>query len=149
MRGDKMDVEPIKTTVEELLKVLATENVIGEIIETEDKMLIPVTRFGMGFGAGSGEGKAPVNDAGGKGSAAGGGAGIEPIAMVVVFKGVKGSEGVRVMHLTPPNPIGQAISEVAPVVIDLMKESKETVKETMKEMRKGEKKAEKTEEKEQ
>jgi uncharacterized spore protein YtfJ len=145
MRGDKMDVEPIKTTVEELLKVLATENVIGEIIETEDKMLIPVTRFGMGFGAGSGEGKGPVNQAGGKGSAAGGGAGIEPIAMVVVFKGVKGAEGVRVMHLTPPNPIGQAISEAAPVVIDLMKEGKET----MKEMRKGEKKAEKTEEKEQ
>jgi uncharacterized spore protein YtfJ len=129
-----MDVEPIKTTVEELLKVLATENVIGEIIETEDKMLIPVTKFGMGFGAGSGEGKGPGNQGGGKGSGAGGGAGIEPIAMVVVFKGVKGAEGVRVMHLTPPNPIGHAISEAMPAVIDLMKEGKETIKE----MRKGE-----------
>lgn len=128
-----MDVEPIKTTVDELLKVLATENVIGEVIETEDKMLIPVTRFGMGFGAGSGEGKGPVNDAGGKGSAAGGGAGIEPIAMVVVFKGVKGAEGVRVMHLVPPNPMGQAISEAVPAIIDLMKEGKKTMKEMKKE----------------
>lgn len=139
-----MDVEPIKTTVEELLKVLATENVIGEIIETEDKMLIPVTKFGMGFGAGSGEGKGPENQGGCKGSGAGGAAGIEPIAMVVVFKGVKGADGVRVMHLTPPNPIGQAISEAAPVVIDLMKEGKKTIKE----MRKEEQKAEETEKEE-
>lgn len=135
-----MDVEPIKTTVEELLKVLATENVIGEIIETEDKMLIPVTKFGMGFGAGSGEGKGPGNHAGGKGSGAGGGAGIEPIAMVVVFKGVEGAEGVRVMHLTPPNPMGQAISEAVPAIMDLLKEGKETVKEIKK--GKKEKKAE-------
>jgi len=123
-----MDVEPIKTTVDELLKVLATENVIGETIETEDKLIIPVTKFGMAFGAGSGEGQGPANQGGGKGSGAGGGAGIEPIAMVVVFKGVKGPEGVRVMHLTPPNPIGRAISEAVPALIDLMKESKETVK---------------------
>lgn len=128
-----MDVEPIKTTVEELLKVLATENVIGETIETEDKLLIPVTKFGMGFGAGSGE------DGEGQGSGAGGGAGIEPIAMVVVFKGVKGPEGVRVMHLTPPNPIGRAISEAVPAVIDLIKESKETVKDITKEEKKEEK----------
>ena len=133
-----MDVEPIKTTVEELLKVLATENVIGEVIETEDKMLIPVTRFGMGFGAGSGESK---GDMGGEGSGAGGGAGIEPIAMVVVFKGVKGPEGVRVMHLTPPNPIGRAVAEAVPAVIDLMKEGKKTMKE-MKEEKEKEEKAE-------
>lgn len=123
-----MDVEPIKTTVEELLKVLATENVIGETIETEDKLLIPITKFAMAFGAGSGEGQGPANQGGGQGSGAGGGAGIEPIAMMVVFKGVSGPEGVRVMHLTPPNPIGRAVSEVMPAVIDLLKESKETVK---------------------
>lgn len=133
-----MDVEPIKTTVEELLKVLATENVIGETIETEDKLLIPVTKFGMAFGAGSGEGQGPANQGGGKGSGAGGGAGIEPIAMLVVFKGVNGPEGVRVMHLTPPNPIGRAIAEAVPAVIDLMKESKETVKDLTKEEKKEE-----------
>ncbi len=134
-----MDVEPIKTTVDELLKVLATENVIGETIETEDKILIPVTKFGMAFGAGSGEGKGPGNQGGGKGSGAGGGAGIEPIAMVVVFKGVKGSDGVRIMHLTPPSTIGQAVSEAVPAVIDLMKEGQKA----MKDMKKGEMKNEK------
>lgn len=133
-----MDVEPIKTTVDELLKVLATENVIGETIETEDKLLIPVTKFGMAFGAGSGEGQGPANQGGGKGSGAGGGAGIEPIAMVVVFKGVKGPEGVRVMHLTPPNPIGRAISEAVPAIIDIMKEGKKAVKDLKEEEKKEE-----------
>ncbi len=133
-----MDVEPIKTTVEELLKVLATDNVIGETIETEDKIIIPVTKFGMAFGAGSGEGQGPASQGAGKGSGAGGGAGIEPIAMVVVFKGVNGPEGVRVMHLTPPNPIGRAISEAVPAIIDLMKEGKETVKDLKEEEKKEE-----------
>jgi len=133
-----MDVEPIKTTVEELLKVLATDNVIGETIETEDKIIIPVTKFGMAFGAGSGEGQGPSSQGEGKGSGAGGGAGICPVAMVVVFKGMKGPEGVRVMHLTPPNPIGRAISEAVPAIIDLMKEGKETVKDLKEEEKKEE-----------
>lgn len=139
-----MDVEPIKTTVDELLKVLATENVIGEVIETEDKMLIPVTKFGMAFGAGSGEGKGPGSQGDGKGSAAGGGAGIEPIAMIVVFKGIAGADGVRILHLTPPNPIARAVSEAVPAVMDLMKEGKKTMKEMRKEEKKKEKKPEET-----
>ena len=53
-----MDIEyPIKTTVEEIRKVLNIENMIGNPIETDDKILIPVTMMGMGFGAGMGEGK--------------------------------------------------------------------------------------------
>ena len=53
--------DPIKTTVEEIRKVLNIENVVGETIETEEFLLIPVTRMGMGFGAGMGEGKGPEN----------------------------------------------------------------------------------------
>jgi len=111
-----MEIEdPIKATVEELLKVLAIENVIGEIIEAEDKMLIPVTRMGMGFGAGMGEGK---------GGGAGGGAGIEPIAMIVVFKGVSGPEGVKVLPLTSPGPIARTMGEIGSVVTEIVKEKK-------------------------
>ncbi|PKL73008.1 MAG: sporulation protein, partial [Methanobacteriales archaeon HGW-Methanobacteriales-2] len=97
-----MDIQdPIKTTVEEIRKVLNIENVIGEVIESEDKILIPVTRMGMAFGAGMGEGKSST-DEGGSAAAAGGGAGIEPVAMVVVFKGQSGPEGVKVMPLKNP-----------------------------------------------
>ena len=42
----------IKTTVEELHKLINIDNVIGKPIETEDKVLIPVMRMGVGFGAG-------------------------------------------------------------------------------------------------
>lgn len=132
-----MEIEdPIKTTVEELLKVLAIENVIGEIIEAEDKMLIPVTKMGMGFGAGMGEGKGPGDQGGGKGSGAGGGAGIEPIAMVVVFKGVPGPEGVKVLPLTSPGPIARTIGEVGSVMMEIVKEKKKKMKKKKKEEKK-------------
>ena len=42
----------IKITVEELRKLVNVDNVIGEPIETEDKILIPVVRMGAGFGPG-------------------------------------------------------------------------------------------------
>jgi len=83
--------ETIKATVDELLKVLSAKNIMGEPIETEDKIIIPITKMGMGFGTtvGSKEGdkKAPAGGAGG-------GAGVLPVAVVIVFKGIPGSEGV-------------------------------------------------------
>jgi uncharacterized spore protein YtfJ len=117
-----MVMDAIKTTVEEMRKVLNIENVIGEPIESEDKIMIPVTRFGMAFGAGMGEGKGP-NESGGQGAGAGGGTGIEPIAMIVVFKDVKGPEGVKLLSLKPPRPSGQAIGELGRAMVDVMKES--------------------------
>ena len=70
----------IKTTVEELHKLINIDNVIGSPIETEDKILIPVMRMGVGFGAGE--------NVFGKegGSATGAGAGLEPIKMVMIPK---------------------------------------------------------------
>lgn len=70
----------IKVTVEELRKLVNADNVIGEPIETEDKILIPVVRMGAGFGVGD-------NIMGKEGSdAAGAGAGVEPISMVMIPK---------------------------------------------------------------
>ena len=44
--------ENIKITVEELRKLISVDNVVGKAIETEDKLLIPVMRMGVGFGVG-------------------------------------------------------------------------------------------------
>jgi len=119
-----MDIQdPIKTTVEEIRKVLNIENVIGEVIETEDKVMIPVTKFGMAFGAGMGE-RGTNGQNGGAG--AGGGAGIEPVAMVVVFKGVSGPDGVKVLSLKSADPLARAISEVGSTVMDIVKESRKS-----------------------
>lgn len=119
-----MDIEdPIKTTVEEIRKVLNIENVIGEVIETDDKVLIPVTKMGMGFGAGMGEGKGPATQGSGMGAGAGGAAGIEPIAMIVVFKGIAGPEGVKVLTLSS-NPFAQALGEIGSAAMEMMKDMK-------------------------
>jgi len=119
-----MDIQdPIKTTVEELRKVLNIENVIGEVIESEDKIMIPVTRMGMAFGAGMGDGKGSANE-GFSAGASGGGAGIEPVAMVVVFKGQSGPDGVKVLPLKNPDPLSRAIGEVSSAIVDVMAEGK-------------------------
>jgi len=119
--------DPIKTTVEEIRKVLNIENVIGETIETDEFLMLPVTRMGMGFGAGMGEGKGQ-DDMGGSGAGAGGAAGIEPIAMVVVHKGVKGPEGIRVMSLKAPDPLSRAIGEISNAAVEIMGEGSKMMK---------------------
>ena len=94
--------ENIKITVEELHKLINVDNVIGTPIETEDKILIPVIKMGVGFGVGE-------NMIGGEGSdAAGAGAGVEPISMVMIPK--KGSE------------TNKAITDIGLVITDLVKE---------------------------
>ena len=127
-----MDIDdPIKTTVEEIRKVLNIENIIGNPIETDDKILIPVTMMGMGFGAGMGEGKGMMSaDASGAGAGAGGAAGIKPVAMIVVFKNISGPEGVKVLTLS-------ALGEIGSEVISMMKDKCTMKKDWMKEKKKG------------
>ncbi|MCK9151507.1 GerW family sporulation protein [Methanobacterium alcaliphilum] len=121
--------DPIKTTVEELRKLLEIQNFVGDAIETEDKLLIPVMKMGMGFGAGTGEGKGPDSEGEGGLAAAGAAAGVEPVAMVVVTKGVTGPEGIRVLNLTSGSPLSKAIGEVGTVITDVIKETAPMVKE--------------------
>lgn len=128
--------DPIKTTVEEIRKILNIENVVGKTIETEDALLIPITKMGMGFGAGMGEGKGSetMGEAGGAG--AGGAAGVEPIAVIVVFKGVSGPEGVKVMSLKAPDHLSRAIGEISHAAVDIMAQGSKMMQEKGKERKK-------------
>jgi len=81
----------LKSTLEELEKVLSTRSVVGEPIEVDGNTLIPLSSIGFGFGAGGGSGKAPKTEAAeGAGSGTGGGGGVKPVAIIVVNK-----DGVR------------------------------------------------------
>lgn len=105
----------IKTTVEELRKLISVDNVIGTPIETEDKILIPVMRMGVGFGAGE-------NMFGKEGSdAAGAGAGVEPISMVLIPKRGNDAEGVRVLDLSKGTETNKALSDLGLMISDLVK----------------------------
>ena len=107
--------ENIRTTVEELRKLISVDNVIGTPIETEDKILIPVLRVGVGFGVGE--------NVFGKegGSAAGAGAGVEPISMVLIPKKGNDAEGVRVLDLSKGTETNKALSDLGLIVSDLVK----------------------------
>lgn len=105
----------IKTTVEELRKLISVDNVIGTPIETEDKVLIPVMRMGVGFGAGE-------NLLGREGSdVAGAGAGVEPISMVMIPKRGNDAEGVRVLDLSKGTETNKALSDLGLIITDLVK----------------------------
>lgn len=105
----------IKTSVEELRKLISVDNVIGKPIETEDKILIPVMRMGVGFGAGE-------NILGNDGNdAVGAGAGVEPISMVLIPKKGNDAEGVRVLDLSKGTETNKALSDLGLIISDLVK----------------------------
>ena len=109
-------VDKIKITVEELSKLINIDNVIGTPIETEDKVLIPVMRMGVGFGVGD-------NIMGNDGSdAAGAGAGLEPISMVMIPKKGSDAEGVRVLNLSKGTETNKALADLGLVISDIIKE---------------------------
>ena len=82
----------VKTTLEEIEKVLTTRTVVGEPITIDDKTLVPLISVGFGFGAGGGSGKGEAKQKGeGTGGGTGGGAWVKPIAVIIIDK-----EGVRI-----------------------------------------------------
>lgn len=105
----------VKVTVEELQKLININNVIGQPIETEDKVLIPVMRMGVGFGAGE-------NIMGKEGSdAVGAGAGVEPVSMVMIPKKGNDAEGVRVLNLSKGGEANKALTDLGLIISDLVK----------------------------
>ena len=85
----------LKTSLEELEKVLSTRTVVGDPIEIGGNTIIPLSSVGFGFGAGGGAGKATSGDAGeGAGAGTGGGGGIRPVAVLIVNE-----QGVRLEPL--------------------------------------------------
>lgn len=99
----------VKTTLEEIEKVLGTKTVVGEPITIESNTLIPLVSIGFGFGAGAGTGMGNKDKGEGSGAGTGGGAGVKPVAVIVINK-----EGVKVEPIiggmaTAIERIGEAI----------------------------------------
>jgi len=87
------DVENlVKTTLGEIEKMLSTKTVVGEPMTIEGNTLIPLISVGFGFGAGGGSGAGMAKQKGeGAGAGTAGGAGVKPVAVIIINK-----EGVKV-----------------------------------------------------
>jgi uncharacterized spore protein YtfJ len=92
----------VKTTMEEIEKVLNTKTVFGEPMTFGGTTIIPLMSAGFGFGAGGGTGKT----AEGTGGGAGGGAGVQPVGIVIID-----ASGVRIEPVK--HGIGAAIEKMA------------------------------------
>lgn len=120
----------VKTTLEEIEKVLNTRTVVGEPIVIEGITLIPLISIGFGFGAGGGEGKGEAKQKGeGIGGGTGGGAGVKPIAMVIIDK-----EGVRIEPIK--GGMATAIEKIGETVPQMIERSVERVMEKWEERKK-------------
>ena len=106
---------PIKTTVEELRKLIHISNYVGEPIESEDKILIPVTKAAIGFGIGE-------QKAGQQITATGAGVSVEPVTMVVVSKGNSGADGIRTINLSKGNSTNKTLNELGLILTDILKD---------------------------
>ena len=104
--------ENIKTSVEELRKLISIENVVGKPIDAGDQFLIPVMRMGVGFGA-------CENILGNDGNDTVGA--VEPVSMVIIPKNAKSGEGVKVVNLTKGTETNKALSDLGLIVSDLVK----------------------------
>jgi len=92
---------------------------MGEATDLGNRMVIPVTRFGFGFGAGGSGGS------GESGVGGGAGGGIEPVAVIITDKTLTGIEGIQVLSLRNQNPVAQVITALGetlvPQVADLIR----------------------------
>ncbi len=110
-----IDEATIKSTVEELRKLIHISNYVGEPIESEDKILIPVTKAAVGFGIGEHKAEQSI-------AATGAGVSVEPVTMVVVSKGNKGVEGIRTINLTKGDKANKTLNELGLILTDVLKD---------------------------
>jgi uncharacterized spore protein YtfJ len=92
----------VKTTMEEIERLLNTRSVVGEPMTFGDTTVIPLVSFGFGFGAGGGKGTgsaAGKHDQAGKGEGSGGGTGggggIRPVGVILVDASGARVEGIK------------------------------------------------------
>ncbi len=111
----------VKTTLEEIEKLLNTKTVVGDAVKVDGATIIPLVAVGFGFGAGGGSGETKGADKGsGFGGGTAGGGGIKPIAMIVIDKG-----GVRVEPIM--GGLATAVEKMGEVIPNAVEKMGETI----------------------
>jgi len=102
----------VDTLLSRLREIVASETVIGKPISAEGATVIPITKISLGFMAGGGNGPEEVKKGAG-GTGLGGGASIEPLAIITIQKGE-----VKIHRLNEKASGIDKIMEVVPEVIE-------------------------------
>ena len=101
----------IERVLGELHRIVQTETVVGQPVQSGDLTIIPVSKISFGFGAGGGqEGKGQ--------SGTGGGASVEPIAFLIVDAAGK----VQIMTLTDKEVGWGQLVSLVPEAVDKIKQ---------------------------
>ncbi len=97
----------VDTMLDRLKKIVETDTVVGKPIQVESTTVIPITKISLGFAAGTGGSKENNEGAG-----TGGGAVIEPIAVVTIQDGI-----VKVSSLKKSESNLHKVLEIVPDIV--------------------------------
>ncbi|MFC1540868.1 GerW family sporulation protein [Candidatus Latescibacterota bacterium] len=110
-----MDISKIaKDVMEQIKETVRSETVVGEPVQAEESVIIPVSKVTFGFGVGGGENTESTEK--GSGGGAGCGATIEPVAFVVVSKGK-----AQILPLKSREATLTRVIDLIPTVLDTIK----------------------------
>ncbi len=118
------DVEKLlRTTADELEKMLSSKTVMGEPITIGETTIVPLRSAGFWFGTGGGGGKGGEKTRGeGEGEAAGtgGAGGVKPVAVLIIDK-----NGVRIEPMKGSMAqLAEQLAEALPKVQEAMRGKK-------------------------
>lgn len=99
--------EMLKSTVEELDRLLDAKNVLCDPIEKDGATVIPMVSYGFGFGAGG-----TTNEKQGPGGGTGAGGGIKPLGAVIIDANGARVEGVKGAFSGIAESITDAVAKV-------------------------------------
>ena len=106
----------VKAIMEQIKETVRSETVVGEPVQAEDSVIIPISRVAFGFGVGGGSREGADK---GSGTGTGCGATIEPVAFVVVSKGK-----AQLLPLKSREATLTRIIDLVPSLLDMVKDLK-------------------------
>jgi len=118
------DVESLlKTTLQEIEKLLTTKTVVGDPMKVDGYTLVPLVSlfFGIGIGGAGGGGKEKEKGGEGKGIGSGAGGGVRPVGVIIV-----GPEGAKLEPIkSGAASVAERVTEVVGRMLEKRMEKKE------------------------
>jgi uncharacterized spore protein YtfJ len=110
----------LRTTADELEKMLSSKTVMGEPITIGDTTIVPLRSAGFWFGTAGGGGKGGEKTKGegeGEGAGTGGAGGVKPVAVLIIDK-----DGVRI------EPMKGSMAQMAEKLSDVLPKVQEAIR---------------------